>query len=350
MVCAVGLCLAAAAAAPAPAAEIAIEGTVIKLRADRSRSQRVFVFESRDPRIHLEDLDPRDSAVALVASGLGESASSSGRIDLDPERWVEQRDGDRLVAWRYLDRTASRGGVRKAIWREGRFVLKARGPGWPWKPQAPQEQVWIHILTGDETLCAAFDTAGGSRVSRNQKGLFKARSASRPEGCLEQLCGNGIREAVEQCDDGNVVDDDGCSNVCTIGECGSPDFPTTYDALQTLVFDNPSYQCTNDACHGAARSEDLDLRAGASYDQVLLRLVPGDASASLIWQKIAERTLGAPNAPNAAMPIGASAVLPDQLEALALWIDDGAFRDAVVPGTDTLLGICLPPAAPPAPE
>ncbi|MEE8472422.1 MAG: hypothetical protein V3S82_04560 [Dehalococcoidia bacterium] len=31
------------------------------------------------------------------------------------------------------------------------------------------------------------------------------------------VCGNGVIDAGEACDDGNNVDDDGCSAVCTFG-------------------------------------------------------------------------------------------------------------------------------------
>src|SRR5204863_182697 len=33
--------------------------------------------------------------------------------------------------------------------------------------------------------------------------------------CLPQVCGNGIPEGTEACDDGNAVDGDGCRNDCT---------------------------------------------------------------------------------------------------------------------------------------
>ncbi len=34
------------------------------------------------------------------------------------------------------------------------------------------------------------------------------------------ICGNGVREASEQCDDGNFADGDGCSSTCTLPACG----------------------------------------------------------------------------------------------------------------------------------
>jgi cysteine-rich repeat protein len=40
--------------------------------------------------------------------------------------------------------------------------------------------------------------------------------------CLPQVCGNGIVEDPEQCDDGNGNDSDGCHNDCTTGPSAPP--------------------------------------------------------------------------------------------------------------------------------
>ncbi|HEY5948009.1 MAG TPA: DUF4215 domain-containing protein [Kofleriaceae bacterium] len=37
------------------------------------------------------------------------------------------------------------------------------------------------------------------------------------------VCGNGVMEGAEECDDGNLVDHDGCSSTCTVDECDQPD-------------------------------------------------------------------------------------------------------------------------------
>ncbi len=327
-------------AGPSIAAERPIAAASLKIQTDHGRAKRVFLFEARDRRLRLRDFDPRGSIVAIIVNGIGDESGASGRIELDPARWVVKLEDDEPVGFKYIDRTASRGGVRKVVWKNDRLKLKARGANWPWKLRSSQDQIWIHVITQDATFCAGFDA--GADVRRNKKGRYRAEQAPRPVACLDQICGNGIEEPGEQCDDGNNVDDDGCSNLCTIGTCGSPDYANTYDAIQAVIFEEAAYQCTNNACHGTARSGALDLRAPQSFDELSTRLVPGDASTSLIWQKIAERTLGAPDAPNQAMPIGGSAVTVDELDALAAWIDAGAERDAVVPGTDDLLGVCLP--------
>jgi cysteine-rich repeat protein len=35
-----------------------------------------------------------------------------------------------------------------------------------------------------------------------------------------EVCGNGIIDGCEECDDGNAVDSDGCPNSCQLRFCG----------------------------------------------------------------------------------------------------------------------------------
>ena len=80
--------------------------------------------------------------------------------------------------------------------------------------------------------------------------------------CPPAVCGDGMQiVADEECDDGNDYDGDGCRTDCVKTECDV--FPTTYDLIQKAIFEN--HGCTDDACHGSAKSGGLDLRAGASY-------------------------------------------------------------------------------------
>ncbi len=38
--------------------------------------------------------------------------------------------------------------------------------------------------------------------------------------CIAAICGDGIQQEAEQCDDGNKIADDGCTNTCRIATCG----------------------------------------------------------------------------------------------------------------------------------
>ncbi len=138
-------------------------------------------------------------------------------------------------------------------------------------------------------------------------------------------------------------------------ECET-EFSGTYELIQEAVFENRG--CTNDLCHGSAVSGGLDLRAGASYDSLIdqaagsvigaFRVVPGQKDESLLYVNLAAKTLPEEwSAPLRAMPLGADpAISLDELEAIREWIEYGAPREGVVPGTDELLDACLPPAEP----
>jgi hypothetical protein len=134
------------------------------------------------------------------------------------------------------------------------------------------------------------------------------------------------------------------------------EFDNTYDLIQAAIFEQ--HDCTNDLCHGSAVSGGLDLRAGASYEGLIdqpspmelgwLRVIPGQKDESLLWRKLAAKTLPAQwTAPGRAMPLDPVApISTDELEALRLWIQYGAARTGVVPGTGELLDACLPPPQP----
>ena len=38
--------------------------------------------------------------------------------------------------------------------------------------------------------------------------------------CMKAICGDGIVGPHEQCDDGNTIDGDACTNTCTTAICG----------------------------------------------------------------------------------------------------------------------------------
>ncbi len=143
-------------------------------------------------------------------------------------------------------------------------------------------------------------------------------------------------------------------------DCEGKVFDGTYDLLQEVVFENRG--CTNDACHGSTEAGGLDLRAGASYDNLievrsetvddsavpgLRRVVPGQKDQSLLFLNLAAGTLPEVwSAPLRAMPIGLPGISVEELDALREWIEQGAPRTGTVPGTDDLLDACLPPPKP----
>ncbi len=177
------------------------------------------------------------------------------------------------------------------------------------------------------------------------------------------VCGDGVAQAEEQCDDGNQVDDDACHNDCTLN-CSAEDYPSTFAAIQDKVFE--AYGCSELACHssiGAATSGGLNLEAVHSYvgllgasgtgaasgGNLLKRVEPSEPELSFLYLKLLKKTDAAGLAEihptddvGTPMPSNLLTLTPQHLEAVRLWIRGGAPGDKVVEGTAALLDTCLP--------
>lgn len=71
---------------------------------------------------------------------------------------------------------------------------------------------------------------------------------------LDHVCGNGTREGIEECDDGNLINNDGCMNDCTVRECWT-DADCSYggcingECVGIACPCGPGYQCgANNVC------------------------------------------------------------------------------------------------------
>lgn len=133
------------------------------------------------------------------------------------------------------------------------------------------------------------------------------------------------------------------------GDCTQ--ITSTYEIIQRGIFERQS--CTQAICHGANRGGDLDLRAPDSYANLLrdgvgingMRLIePGAPERSMLWLKLAARTLGRRGVPGVAMPVGGMPTSAEALEVIRLWILAGAPRDGAVPGTAGVVDPCPPPS------
>lgn len=138
----------------------------------------------------------------------------------------------------------------------------------------------------------------------------------------------------------------------------------TFAAIQDIIFER--HGCTVDACHGSARSGDLDLRAGAAYGELfevpaagldMPRINPGDEDRSYLWRKIAAKTApGSADIGGSPMPIGDTTVTEEELDLLRIWIKGGAPETGTVLEAEGLVDGCVPdpepitiqPLAPPA--
>jgi len=143
--------------------------------------------------------------------------------------------------------------------------------------------------------------------------------------------------------------------------CAPPS--STYGLIQTGIFEQ--HGCTQTYCHGSAARGGLDLRADVSYNDLLHeqpdesadtsdtdeleRVVPGKPDQSLLYLKLAAKTLNLKGVPGAPMPVSGLALSPDELEGIRLWILAGAPQTGIVSGVADLIDAC-PPSSPLATE
>jgi fibro-slime domain-containing protein len=103
-----------------------------------------------------------------------------------------------------------------------------------WVCPAPNQPCIIDcgdgILTGPEQCDPPNPGHGCSATCTFEPGWFCTPPAPRspdagappPSMCMKTTCGNGIKEGNEPCDDGNLIDGDGCSAQCTLEpDCSS---------------------------------------------------------------------------------------------------------------------------------
>ena len=134
-------------------------------------------------------------------------------------------------------------------------------------------------------------------------------------------------------------------------------YDSTFDLIQEVIFEGRG--CTSVTCHsGPLPAGDLDLTAEHSFASLidqpvrsiaagagLKRVLPSNKGNSLLWLNLAAAVLPDQwRAPLQPMPIGGFPPLSfDELELVRLWIEHGATRHGVVPGTGDLVDACTAP-------
>jgi cysteine-rich repeat protein len=334
-----------------------LAGDSIRIQTDQGAGTEVFQFEAADPEIPLLEHDPRQDGTSILVRGLGANAGRSALATLDRNFWSATTSG-----YAYDDPTGSRGGITHVTMEAELLSIQGAGANWGWSPAGSQDEVWVHMRIADTSFCSKFPSAV---ATSNTAGHFEASGADKPIECPEQVCGDSVPQLPETCDDGNLATGDGCEASCEIGPCNAQSFDSTFEAIQTVVFEG-AYGCTDSTCHdsGSPKNE-LELTHAVAFEELLgpngtghpsddypsLKLIePGAPELSYLFIKLAAKTsptLEFTVDPGTAMPSGGKVALSQEhLDAVGKWIRGGAKRDDVVTGTQELLGTCLPPPTP----
>jgi cysteine-rich repeat protein len=334
-----------------------ISGRTLKIDTSKTPVGHKFAFKTVKDSGIFPQHDPATEGAALLVRWTGQSGVGAGRtplIELDPAMWKGIGNPSGSKGYKYKDNTLSAGGIRTVSYKPGngggQLKVSARGANWTSELGGPHDSVWVHFQVEDEWYCAEF----GGEVTKNEPGRYQAKNALAPATCPTPVCGNGATELGEECDDGNLVDDDGCDTDCTIGSCTGDEYDSTFEAIQAVIFDSPVYGCNSGICHGATPGQgSLDLRAGTAYGELVnvasqispatKRVLPGEPALSVLYDKLYAGTHSElPAFGGTPMPSGATPLTEEHLEAVELWIRGGAPEDLVVSGTAALLATCLP--------
>ena len=340
-----------------------IAGHLIKMSTPLDAWRRKFIFKAKKQlQIYEVSEDLTQATSTVIVRGSGANAGASSITYLNPSGWRLIGKADNPKGWKYkadyMDPDS--GGIYKAMIKKGRnggkILIKAKGVGWDYAISGPQDSVEVSITLADEHYCANFAT-DTALFKKNQERLVMAKGGATPVEC-SSVCGNGRMELSEECDDGDQVDTDTCSNQCQGVQCdAADDYESTFAAVQDLIFDSPQYACSNTACHGGANpGGGLDLTAGNSWAELVnvpsqidpstLLVMPADQGWSMLYTKLEAKTEGGPSVPGTPMPANAYTVTDEHLELLYIWIRGGAPETGVVSGTAELLEACMPDASP----
>ena len=140
---------------------------------------------------------------------LSSSAHINAEVTLDCTKW-------KFVSGRgftYSAKATGPGSVRTIKYQPGALSIRAAGAGYTPPIVGPVGWVEIRFTVGSTEYCGRFDD-----LVTNKPGNVTAKGPSVP---CQVVCGDGIRDAVELCDDGNRTNGDGCDNNCTPTGCGN---------------------------------------------------------------------------------------------------------------------------------
>ncbi len=106
------------------------------------------------------------------------------------------------------------------------------------------------------------DSSSGLRARAILFSIAFALLAPQPRAAAAQLCGNGIVESPEACDDDNLIDGDGCDSNCTVTACGNG----ILTAGEQCDDGGESAACNTDCTPAACGDGKLNASAGEACD------------------------------------------------------------------------------------
>jgi cysteine-rich repeat protein len=230
----------------ASAADQLVVGRVILIKnpvPGRPENRRVKVYATEYSGATLVG-DPTVGGATLrvIANG---GTPSDETFNLPAPQWTRRTSRSGTVYYKYRDYGLN-GPVEFVIIRYssgGRFYIKGRAsaefdPLNVVPPDPGTDAAIVLAIGGGDTYCSGFGgNAGGTLINKPSGNPFKVFGVKRPTaeivGCPapEGLCGDGMLDPGEECDDGNFTTRDGCEPDCT----ASPNTPCIITGCSSQV-------------------------------------------------------------------------------------------------------------------
>lgn len=350
-----------------------VGGHIAKIDTRGESDRHKFTFKATKQILINPVHNPAINGSQILVRWTGANAGRTDLIQLDPANWTGVGNPAGSRGYRYLDRRLVSSPIKRIVYKPGgsggSILITGGGDQWTWEfpGSADSVEVFFGVYSDSnpndlEWYCAEF----GGAVKRNVDGLFLAKKAPAPSACPTEVCGNGVLEGTEECDDGNTDNSDSCTSACLINNCAGTTYASTWEAVQDQIFDSGG--CTQEICHGSAAQGGLDLTPANAYANLVgvpstistdNRVQPGEESVSFLYNKLASLTLGVPAPgvlPGTPMPSGGlPAISIDHLAGLRHWIRAGAPQTGAVLGAEGFFDGCfgdpspnkIPPLDPP---
>ncbi len=238
----------------AEATDQLLPGTRLVIRDDSSSNQHLINLIIKSPTLLAPGPntldDPRTVGATLtIASMSGEAATLAiPPSNVPGARWLE--DG-RTTTYRFSD-TDPLAPVWRATIKDGSIINIRTNTAGITLDELSQQAVGIILTSGSHRYCTMFS---GAAIRRDEQGSFFARGAAAPSSC--PVCGNGITEFGEQCDDGNGWPLDGCSRTCQAETATSSCVAATIGEMQAATVASTEFQSLLGIAAGLHYSTDL---------------------------------------------------------------------------------------------
>lgn len=161
--------------------------------------------------------DPRVLGATLEIVGANPGDGNSGPVVLPAALWAGLGKPAGSKGYKFKDRLRS-DGIKSITLKSGSnggtLSLSGGGSDWTYAITQAQGPVDVRLTVGPDVYCARFTT-----FDQNQPGKVKAKEAPAPASCTAappSVCGNGVAEGTEECDDGGTTGGDGCSATCQL--------------------------------------------------------------------------------------------------------------------------------------